>query len=510
MPKTQAPPSAGAQSGEYREIPVDAIDPSPLNRKYADDDQRVLSLAAELAEQGLLHPINVRVMPGDRYEIICGEGRWRAFRHNGRATIPAMIHDCDEGAAQIMRLSENIHRSDLEPLEEGEGVAALLRLHGGDVKEVSGRVGWSEAWVRRRAMLVNLSPAWREEIAKAETRYPHIRDKVTHLEDVAALPQETQDALLADGALECEHSAVELRRAIALWMRRLDAKPWTREWEKRMYSGSSGRRCDACMKRTGRKDGGLFDELLDAASEMQKGDKSDLCLDPACWEEKTVRFVQAQLADNPEAYLLADGHTNDTRAAERYGHTILPQWRYVEYVENRATPEGFGREARGVFVCGARVGKVVDILLRDDAVDAADDAERATRIAQDRQEQAVRVARHEAVTQAVDEALPKETPCIDSRTLLSLCLWFGLPGCNWNEERGEYAEWDVEGMAWEFLRVDLADELGKVAGLGYRSDVENTSARNQRALIAMVIGRLGIDLDVVRARAEEILHAPAD
>ncbi len=282
----QSPPAtAGAQSGKYRMLPVDAIDPSPLNRKYADDDQRVLSLAAELAEQGLLHPINVRIMPGGRYEIICGEGRWRAFRQNGRAEIPSMVHECDESAAQIMRLSENIHRSDLEPLEEGEGVAALLRLHKGDVKEVSSRVGWSEA------KLIDLSPLWREEIAKQDTRYPHIRDKVTHLEEIAALPPETQDALLAGGTLEFKHSEGELRRAIALWMRRLDSKPWTYEFDKKTYSGfanSSGQRCESCFRRTGRKDGGLFDELLEASSEMAKGDKSDLCLDPACWKEKTA------------------------------------------------------------------------------------------------------------------------------------------------------------------------------------------------------------------------------
>lgn len=509
MPKTrnakaesgQAPPAAaGAHSGEYRSISVDAIDPSPLNRKYAEDDQRVLSLAAELAEQGLLHPINVRVMPGGRYEIICGEGRWRAFRQNGRADIPAMVHECDESAAQIMRLSENIHRSDLEPLEEGEGVAALLRLHNGDVKEVSGRVGWSEAWVRRRAKLVDLSPLWRDEIARPDTRYPHIRDKVTHLEEIAVLPPETQDALLSDGALEFKRSEGDLRRAIALWMRRLDSKPWTYEFDKKTYSGSSGRRCESCFRRTGRKDGGLFDELLEASSEMAKGDKSDLCLDPACWKEKTVRFILAQIDDNPGARLLADDTADIGRPKEEdlYGQEILPKWQYVECVENKATPQGFTIEARGVFVCGARVGKVIDIMLREDALDQADDAERARRAAVAKQEQAERWARRKAIEKAVDEALPQETPALDTHALLSFGVWFGLDDHRYDDEHGAYADWDIESMAWKSIRRDLAEAIVFVAESG-----------NCSAFMAAALARFGIDPGALRARTEELLHAPA-
>ncbi len=495
------PPAATAHGGEYREIPVDAVAPSPLNRRYAgDEDQRVLSLAAELAERGLLHPINVRVMPGDRYEIICGEGRWRAFRCNGRATIPALVHDCDEITAHIMRLSENIHRHDLEPLDEGEGVAALLELHHGDVKEVSSRVGWGESWVRRRAQLVKLSPAWRAEIAKSDTQYPHIRDKVMHLEEIAALPAETQDALLANGTLQFKRSAAELRRAIALWMRRLDSKPWTYEFDKKTYSGSSGRRCEACLKRTGRKDGGLFDELVEASSEMLKGDKSELCLDPACWEQKTVRFVLAQLDENPGAYLLADGYVDSRKEEELYGQKILPHWKYSECAGNRATPEGFTIEARGVFACGGRIGGVVDIM---DAMDQADDAERAARMARAKKENEKNAACAASIEKAVNEVLPRETPDMDAPELLRLALWFGL-SCH------AYAENDdVEGLAWRSLRHDVADEIAEIVKCGLQTpEDEHGEARN--TIMAMVIERLALDLDSVRARAEEILHAPAD
>lgn len=499
----QAPPAGGeARRGKYDDsIPVDAVDPSPLNRRYTDDgDRRVLALATEIAERGLLHPINVRAMPGGRYEIICGEGRWRAFRHAGRGTIPAMVHDCDEATAHIMRLSENLHRHDLDPLDEGEGVAALLKLHNGDVKEVNARVKWGESWVRRRAQLVNLSPAWREEIAKADTAYPHIRDKVTHLEEIAALPRETQDALLAAGALQYKHSAGELRRAIALWMRRLDSKPWSYEFDKKTYSGSSGRRCEACMKRTGRKDGELFDELLEASTEMAKGDKSDLCLDPACWAEKTVRFVLAQMDDNPGAYLLVDGHADGTKEEERYGQKILNNWQYVECDANKATPPGYGIEARGVFVCGNRIGKVVDILLREGAPDREEDAARAERSARARQEEERAVARRVAFRKAAVEAMPEDAP--GTQTLLILTLWFGM-GCHHYDGR------NPEGLAWKCLRDDVADDIAEIAEAGSRNS-EDDHGRAHGAVIATAIRQLDIDLDAVKARAEELLHAPAE
>lgn len=465
----------GASTGVYDELPVDRIDPSPLNRKYdGDDDQRVLSLAADIEREGLIHPINVRVMPDDKYEIICGEGRWRAFRRSGLTTIPCIVRDCDEITAQIMRLSENIQRSSLDPLDEGEGIAALLALHHNDVEEVAARVKWDAGWVRRRAKLTNLSPAWREEIAKPDTVYAHIRDKITHMELLAPLPQETQDALLAKGDLRYKQTARDLRAAIALMMRRLDAKPWPYEFDKKTYSGSSGKRCESCLKRSGRKDGGLFDDLVEASTEMAEGDKSDLCLDPVCWQEKTVRFVKAQIEDYPDARFLSSDTIFDPKVEQTYGGKILPKWAWDEWVDGKETGAGYTVEAKGVFVHGHRIGQVIDIMLRDDDQDQEEDATRTQRVNLMRRNAEETARREEAARAELEAAIPEtledlndllhhDTDAGLAAVLMAWGLWFGLAPIRYDDEHRDtdfaaVQDWKVFGqIAWAQIRKDVVE-----------------------------------------------------
>ena len=106
-------------------------------------------------------------------------------------------------------------------------MTALLALYGNDVSEVAARLVRSETWVRRRAKLTNLSPAWQEELAKPETKYEHVRDSIERLEDLAILPPDLQDGLLADNRLSWRRTAKEFRQTIANAMHRLDRRPWT-------------------------------------------------------------------------------------------------------------------------------------------------------------------------------------------------------------------------------------------------------------------------------------------
>lgn len=457
-------------AGTYQVLDVAGIEPSPLNRRYeGDDDQRVLALAADIERQGLIHPINVRAMPGGKYEIICGEGRWRAFRRAGLERIPCIVRDCDESAAQVMRLAENLQRHNLDPLDEGEGVRALLRLHNDSADEVAARLKWSPAWVRRRASLANLSLAWREEIANPDTLYDHIRDKVTHLEMIAPLPHETQDALLSSGVLRYKLTARDLRAALALAMRRLDAKPWTREFDKKTYSGSSGRRCDACQKRSGRKDGGLFDELVEASAETVKGDKSDLCLDPACWAEKTFRFVSAQINDNPGVHLIASDLNCDISALKLAYGEILPSWAWEECIEGNENSKSYTEEAKGVFVSGNRIGKVIDIMLRDDREDELDDAERRKRkevqIREMDERRRLDEERVERIRQAVPESIENLKALLAApenldAVLLNWGVWLGLECIRFDDDADSdflvFAT--IESTctaAWESIREDI-------------------------------------------------------
>lgn len=217
-------------------IPVSLLTPSPLNRKCEDAD--IAELAQTIAESGLINPISARLMEGGTFEIICGERRWRAFRLLERETIPCFVKSLDDTQAQIERIVENYQRRDPSFMEQGEAVAALMQLTDRDVSEVANRLGQSVSWVRRRAKLPNLIPAWREELAKDNTPYFAIRDHINQLEEVAVLPAATQQIILDSGVLRYVKTTKELRNTIAKHFMDLDAKPWSRAWEKKAFSGS--------------------------------------------------------------------------------------------------------------------------------------------------------------------------------------------------------------------------------------------------------------------------------
>ncbi len=262
-------------------IPLTLIDPSPLNRHSADTDADIAELAQTIAENGLIAPITARPVGGGRYEIVCGERRWRAFRLLEREAIPCFVKDLDETQAQIERIVENFQRRDPSFMEQGEAVAALMQLTDRDISEVANRLGQSVSWVRRRAKLPNLIPAWREELAKDKTPYFAIRDSVNKLEELAILPPATQQSILESNILRYIKTTKEMRVAIAKLFMHLDAKPWSREWEKKAFSGSGKRRCDACMKRSDRESALFADP--DNPNAGQK-----MCLDPECWQNKCL------------------------------------------------------------------------------------------------------------------------------------------------------------------------------------------------------------------------------
>lgn len=234
-------------------LPVSLINPFRLNRRCDDADSNIAELAQTILTNGLIHPISVRPHDDGRYEIIGGERRWRAFRLLERETIPCIIKNLDDTQAQIERIIENYQRRDPTFMEQGEAVATLMELTDRDIAEVANRLGQSVSWVRRRAKLPNLISAWREELEKDNTSYPTIRNSINKLEDLAILPPTTQQILFDTKVLRYVKTTKEMRDIIARLFMNLDAKPWTRKWEKKEYSGSGKKRCDACMKRSDRE-----------------------------------------------------------------------------------------------------------------------------------------------------------------------------------------------------------------------------------------------------------------
>ncbi len=146
-----------APSG-LEEIPVAAVRPNRFQPRARFDEEELTSLAESIREVGVLQPVLVRPV-GDEYELIAGERRWRAARRVGLQTIPALVRDTEDTAALEHALVENIHRADLNPIEEAAAYQQLIEEFQLTHEQVAGRVGQSRAAITNKLRLLQLPPA---------------------------------------------------------------------------------------------------------------------------------------------------------------------------------------------------------------------------------------------------------------------------------------------------------------------------------------------------------------
>jgi ParB family chromosome partitioning protein len=119
--------SDGAPLAEHQAtLRVEQLQRGRYQPRTKMDDTSLQELAASIRKQGLMQPILVRPVSGDRYEIIAGERRWRAAKIAGLDEVPVLVREVPDSAALAMALVENIQREDLNPLEEANGVQRLI------------------------------------------------------------------------------------------------------------------------------------------------------------------------------------------------------------------------------------------------------------------------------------------------------------------------------------------------------------------------------------------------
>ncbi|MDQ4065787.1 MAG: ParB/RepB/Spo0J family partition protein [Actinomycetota bacterium] len=156
LPGSDAPDIEGR--GGLVELAVDLIDPNPRQPRAAFDDASLEELAASMRELGILQPVLVRAVDG-RYELIAGERRVRAARHAGLDAVPALIVETDERGSLERALVENVHREDLNPIEEAAAYKQLLE-EGGVTQEALGeRLGKTRGAIANTLRLLELPTA---------------------------------------------------------------------------------------------------------------------------------------------------------------------------------------------------------------------------------------------------------------------------------------------------------------------------------------------------------------
>jgi ParB family transcriptional regulator, chromosome partitioning protein len=144
--------------GGLEEIPVAAIRPNPYQPRQHFDEEELAALAESVREVGILQPVLVRG-GADGYELIAGERRWRAARRVGLQHIPALVRDTDDASALEQALVENVHRADLNAIEEAAAYQQLIEDFNLTHEEVASRVGRSRATVSNTLRLLQLPPA---------------------------------------------------------------------------------------------------------------------------------------------------------------------------------------------------------------------------------------------------------------------------------------------------------------------------------------------------------------
>jgi ParB family chromosome partitioning protein len=160
--------------GGLEEIPVSQIRPNPYQPRQHFDEEELASLAESIKEVGILQPVLVRAT-GDGYELIAGERRWRAARRLGLQHVPALVRDTDDASALEHALVENVHRADLNVLEEAAAYQQLIEDFGLTHEEVAIRVGRSRAAVSNTLRLLQLPPAVQRLVRDGSLTMGHAR-----------------------------------------------------------------------------------------------------------------------------------------------------------------------------------------------------------------------------------------------------------------------------------------------------------------------------------------------
>ncbi|MFD6953309.1 chromosome partitioning protein ParB [Nocardiopsis sp. TSRI0078] len=237
--------------GTYlEEVELGAITPNPRQPRHYFDDQALEELRDSISEVGLLQPVVVRKLEGGgapRYELIMGERRWRASKEAGLDRIPAIVRSTGDDELLRDALLENLHRQELNPLEEAAAYQQLLDDFGSTHGELAQRIGRSRSHITNTLRLLNLTPKVQTRVAAGVLSAGHAR-ALLGVED-ADLQDRLAARVVQEGisvrsleemvALREEPGEEKTRRASA----RIANPPQVEEWATRL-----GDRLDTSVK----------------------------------------------------------------------------------------------------------------------------------------------------------------------------------------------------------------------------------------------------------------------
>lgn len=205
QPTRSGPELVPVPGAYFTELPVNSIIANRKQPRQVFDEEALAELVHSVREIGVLQPIVVRSIPatdpvatgGEQYELIMGERRWRASQAAGLELIPAIVRDTSDDDLLRDALLENLHRSDLNPLEEAAAYQQLLEDFGCTHEQLATRIGRSRPQISNTIRLLRLPPAVQRRVAAGVLSAGHAR-ALLGLEDAAAMDKLAQ-RIVAEG-----------------------------------------------------------------------------------------------------------------------------------------------------------------------------------------------------------------------------------------------------------------------------------------------------------------------
>ena len=198
----------------FAELPVETISPNSAQPRHVFDADAMAELVHSIREVGLLQPVVVRPLGHDRYELIMGERRMRAAREAGLTELPAIVRATGDDVMLRDALLENLHRQQLNPLEEAAAYAQLLSDVGATHEELASRIGRSRPQISNTLRLLRLPPLVQRRVAAGVLSAGHARALLA-LDDGAAQERLAQRIVAEGLSVRSVEEIVALNEAAA-------------------------------------------------------------------------------------------------------------------------------------------------------------------------------------------------------------------------------------------------------------------------------------------------------
>ena len=172
---TTAAPSADAETGKPREIPVGEIDRNPFQTRTNFPDDKLEELANSIKANGVVQPILVRRQANGRFQLIAGERRWLASQRAGKTTVPAILRQVSDEQAMEITIVENLQRADLNPMEQARAFDRLSREFHMTQEQMAQRTGKDRATVSNFLRLLKLPSSVQARVESGVITFGHAR-----------------------------------------------------------------------------------------------------------------------------------------------------------------------------------------------------------------------------------------------------------------------------------------------------------------------------------------------